>query len=149
MKTSKKNIFAERGAELVEFAIAFPLFCAMAMGSVEMGWLFYQQSLLDYATRMGARYASVDTGNVLNPYTSTDISTAAKDVIRNAVRQFGGTMPTYAGIYLKNPWPDQPNRTFALIAEEAYKPVTGKLIPYISNITKISSTATMYCEACG
>ena len=72
---------------------------------------------------------------------------SAEDVIRNTVRQFGGTMPERSDIYLKNPWPE--NRTFVLIAEEAYKPVTGKLIPYISNITKIMSTVTMYCEACG
>lgn len=144
-----KKIGAERGTEMVEFAIAFPLFCVMALGSVELGWIFYQQSLLDYATRMGARYASVDTSPALRPSgtgASTDISTEAEDVIRNTVRQFGGTMPERSNIRI-NSWPEE--RTFALYAEETYRPITGSFIPYISNITKISSTVTMYCEACG
>ncbi|MBI4431258.1 MAG: pilus assembly protein [Candidatus Omnitrophica bacterium] len=144
-KKKKNKLFTKSGVEVVEFAIVFPLFAIMALGSVEVGWLLYQQSVLDYATRQGARYASVDTASALKAGISSDVSAQAEAVIINTVTGFGGTAPT--NIYLKMPWPN--GRTFALVAEETYTPVMGKLIPAISNISMIKSTVTMYCEACG
>ncbi len=145
---NKKNhkFFNTSGSEIVEFAITFPLFCVMVLGSVEIGWLLYQQSILDYAARQGARYASVDSVTTLNPGISNDISTQAEDVIRDTVRGFGGTMPERADIYLKMPWS---SRTFTLVVKESYKPIAKQLVPIISQINTISTTVTMYCEACG
>lgn len=144
MKKRNYKFFNKNGTEIVEFAITFPLFCVMVFGSVEIGWLLYQQSILDYGARQGARYASVDTATVLKPGVSSDISAQAKDVIVNAVKQFGGTAPSNFSVS----WPSN-GRTFALVVKEPYKPVAGKLIPIISEINTISTTVTMYCESCG
>ncbi|GEM_PF-1822174 len=144
MHKKKYKLFHKSGSEMVEFAITFPLFCVMVLGSVEVGWLLYQQSILDYAARQGARYASVDTATVLKPGVSNGISAQAQTVITNAVTQFGGTPPTTYALT----WPGN-SRTFALVVREPYAPVAKGLVPIISGINEIKTTVTMYCEACG
>lgn len=57
---------SERGAELVEMAIALPLLLLVAMGIVDFGFLFQRYMVLTNAAMEGARVA------VLPGYTPTD-----------------------------------------------------------------------------
>ena len=56
MKTNSKN---ERGAALVEFAIAGTIFLTVVFGVLEFGRLLYTHNALRDAARRGVRYATV------------------------------------------------------------------------------------------
>jgi len=47
-----------RGAAAAEMALVAPLLCAILIGSVELGSLFYNEHILVKAVRDGARYAA-------------------------------------------------------------------------------------------
>ena len=44
-----------RGANAVEFALTLPVFMTIYLGIMEIGWFFYQESLIADATRDGCR----------------------------------------------------------------------------------------------
>ncbi len=50
---------AERGQELVEFALTFPVLFMLLMGILDMGRATFYNSVLYNAAREGARYASI------------------------------------------------------------------------------------------
>lgn len=50
---------SERGAELIEFALIFPLLLLVMLGIVDFGFLFQRYEVLTNATREGARLASL------------------------------------------------------------------------------------------
>lgn len=54
---------AERGANLVEFAILAPLLIALVFGIVEFAWAFAQNLGVRSGAREGARIAAVDFGD--------------------------------------------------------------------------------------
>ena len=54
----------ERGASLVEFALALPLLLALLFGLIEMSWAFAQTNDVRHGAREGARVAAVDIGTV-------------------------------------------------------------------------------------
>jgi Flp pilus assembly protein TadG len=56
---------AEGGAELVEFALTFPLLLLVVLGIVDFGFLFQQFEVITNAAREGGRVA------VLPPYSQT------------------------------------------------------------------------------
>lgn len=58
---------SERGAELIEFALIFPLLLLVMLGIVDFGFLFQRYEVLTNATREGARMA------VLPAYTTPDV----------------------------------------------------------------------------
>jgi Flp pilus assembly protein TadG len=58
----------ERGAELVEFALVFPLMLLVVLGIIDWGLLFQRYEVLTNAAREGARVS------VLPGYTSADIT---------------------------------------------------------------------------
>lgn len=58
---------AESGAELIEFALAFPLFLFVAMGIIDFGFLLQRYEVVTNAAREGARVA------VLPGYGSADV----------------------------------------------------------------------------
>lgn len=58
---------SERGAELIEFALIFPLLLLVVVGIIDFGFLFQRFEVLTNATREGARMA------VLPNYTQDDI----------------------------------------------------------------------------
>jgi Flp pilus assembly protein TadG len=47
-----------RGSAAAEMALVAPLLCAILIGSVELGSLFYNEHILQKAVRDGARYAA-------------------------------------------------------------------------------------------
>ena len=65
----KRLAKAEHGAELVEFALTFPLLLLVVMGIMDFGLLFQQYEVLTNAAREGARVS------VLPGYGSADITT--------------------------------------------------------------------------
>ena len=48
---------SERGAELIEFALVFPLLLLVLVGIIDFGFLFQRYEVLTNATREGARLA--------------------------------------------------------------------------------------------
>ena len=49
----------ERGAALVEFALALPILLGFIIGTVQLGWLFFADADLRNAVAAGARHASI------------------------------------------------------------------------------------------
>jgi len=58
----------ESGAELIEFAIVFPLLLLLAAGIADFGFMFQRYEVVTNATREGARIAS------LPGYTAADVT---------------------------------------------------------------------------
>ena len=129
------------GQAIVEFAFVAPLFFVLVLGGSEIGWLMFQKRILDYAARQGARAAAMDTSaSKLVASVSTGIPASARQVIKDTVRMYGGPVIPDAQITLApgNPWPGP--QTFMLVVTEPYKPITGGLIPVISQINCLGDT---------
>lgn len=50
---------ARRGAEIVEFALIFPIYLVLFFGIIEYSWYFYQRGVVIEAARSGCRSASL------------------------------------------------------------------------------------------
>lgn len=61
----------EEGAALYEYALVFPLFCAIVMAIVGMGWWWWNQSVAAVAIHDGARDAAAHDGNLTLGYDRT------------------------------------------------------------------------------
>jgi Flp pilus assembly protein TadG len=59
---------SDRGAELVEFALTFPLLLLVCMGIIDFGLMFHRYEVLTNAAREGARVS------VLPGYTNADVT---------------------------------------------------------------------------
>jgi Flp pilus assembly protein TadG len=65
---TRQGLFAcERGAELVEFALVFPMLLLVIVGIMDFGFLFQRYEVLTAAAREGARVA------ILPGYTDADV----------------------------------------------------------------------------
>jgi Flp pilus assembly protein TadG len=80
---------SERGAELVEFALVFPLLLLVSLGIIDFGLLFQRYEVLTNAAREGARvsvlpgYGSADVIARVNQYlqaTSLSAESVSTDV---------------------------------------------------------------------
>jgi Flp pilus assembly protein TadG len=91
----------QRGGAAVEFALVFPILCAVMFGMIDYGWYFYERFSVASAVRDGLRLAVVMSQTATNP----DPSTAA---INRAMADL-----TAAGM---NP----PNNTFTASTSGAY-----------------------------
>ncbi len=67
MSAVRRRRRGERGVELIEFALVFPLLLMVVLGIVDYGFLFQRFEVLTNATREGARVA------VLPGYTTADV----------------------------------------------------------------------------
>ena len=63
-----KDWSSERGAELIEFALTFPILLLVCMGIIDFGLLFQRYEVLTNAAREGARVA------VLPGYADADVT---------------------------------------------------------------------------
>lgn len=54
----------EGGAALYEYALVLPLFCALVLAVVAMGWWWWSQSVAAIAVHDGARDAAAHDGNL-------------------------------------------------------------------------------------
>jgi Flp pilus assembly protein TadG len=95
-----KRLRSERGAELIEFALIFPLLLLVLLGIIDFGFLFQRYEVLTNATREGARMA------VLPNYSDDDIRRRICDfLITGGVATTGcpGTTPTNPAVTITSP----------------------------------------------
>ena len=59
MNSMTRRLKTQRGAELIEFALIFPLLLLVLLGIVDFGFLFQRYEVLTNATREGARLAAL------------------------------------------------------------------------------------------
>ena len=87
MKQVKQFDSGERGASLVEFAIALTVFLTSMFGVIEFGRALWAHNALTDAARRGARYATLHTpaeiGNVKNVVVYGDEAGGTQPVVPN------------------------------------------------------------------
>jgi hypothetical protein len=89
MKPFKRVAGSERGAELIEFALVFPLLLLIVLGIVDFGFMFQRLEVVTNAAREGARIA------VLPGYDADDIEARVCDyVATGGVPVTGTCQPT-------------------------------------------------------
>jgi len=79
---------SQRGAELIEFALTFPILLLIALGLVDFGFMFQQYEVLTNAAREGARIA------VLPDYSSADAEARVDQYISSSFLSGDGTVTT-------------------------------------------------------
>ena len=84
----------DKGAEFVEFALAFPLLLLVVMGIIDFGILFQQYQVLVGAAREGARVAVLPS-----PYTPQHGVTRAVSYIEGAIMNPQGVVVS-SGTYV-------------------------------------------------
>lgn len=92
LRRSKRN--NERGAALVEFAIASTVFLTVMFGVIEFGRMFWTHNALRDAARRGVRYAAIRRND-----------SAGIQAIKNVVvygNPSGGTQPIVPGLSTSN-----------------------------------------------
>jgi hypothetical protein len=67
MRRHRINKACRHGAVAVEFAIVAPVLLVIVLGTIQMGRAFEMQNLLEVAAREGARFASMDRDELLDP----------------------------------------------------------------------------------
>jgi Flp pilus assembly protein TadG len=72
---TKRRFKSERGAELIEFALVFPLLLLVILGIVDFGFLFQRMEVVTNAAREGARVG------VLPGYLQADVQTRVQQYI--------------------------------------------------------------------
>ena len=69
---SLRKVYAdEQGSALYEYALVFPLLCAVVFVIVAMGWWWWSQSVAAIAIHDGARDAAAHDGNLELGYATT------------------------------------------------------------------------------
>lgn len=86
-----RSLSSETGAELVEFALTFPLLLLVVMGIIDFGLLFQRYEVLTNAAREGARVA------VLPGYTDPDVITRVNQYLQ-ATSLSPATVNTVVGV---------------------------------------------------
>jgi Flp pilus assembly protein TadG len=84
---SRRN--RQRGAAAVEFALVFPILCAVMFGIIDYGWFFYQRFTMASAVRDGLRYAVVMSQTA--DYTTAAITRATLDLQNSGMTAPAGT----------------------------------------------------------
>ena len=84
-----KRVRSERGAELIEFALVFPLLLLLVLGMVDFGFLFQRYEVLTNAAREGARMAVLP-----GSYTNTDVQARVCSYIQTSGLAITGSCPT-------------------------------------------------------
>jgi Flp pilus assembly protein TadG len=82
------RVHGERGAALVEFALALPLLLVVIAGIVDFGFAFQRQEVITNAAREGARLA------VLPGYDSTAVEARVRAYVQQGLALPDAAMPT-------------------------------------------------------
>jgi Flp pilus assembly protein TadG len=115
-----------RGQGMVEFALVFPIFLAITLGTIELGWLLYHNHTLSNATREGARYAMVNGSMSGSPATAVEV--------QNVVRERSGWLSGQINVELVEWNPTEtadayePGSTVRVRANYNYQPIVGMVI---------------------
>jgi Flp pilus assembly protein TadG len=72
----KGRLRSERGAELIEFALVFPILLMVVLGIVDFGFLFQRMEVVTNAAREGARIA------VLPGYATADVQARVQNYVQ-------------------------------------------------------------------
>jgi TadE-like protein len=88
MNLVRRRVRSERGAELIEFALVFPVLLLLVLGMVEFGFLFQRYEVLTNAAREGARIA------VLPGYSFDDVKARVCNYVEGGGVPIAGTCPT-------------------------------------------------------
>jgi Flp pilus assembly protein TadG len=86
----RRRLQDERGAELIEFALVFPLLLAVLGGIVDFGRMFQRMEVTTNAAREGARLAS------LPGYNLADIESRVRAYMNEGIRAGAGAQTTVA-----------------------------------------------------
>ena len=128
----------ERGAELVEFALCFPLLLLVVLGIIDFGLLFQRYEVVTNAAREGARiavlpgYASADVTNRVGQYlTAAGLNPALAGVTPVAAAAVniapGGPCMTLSGVTVTYP------HTYSFV---------GKIMQYFGGPGLVNKTLT-------
>lgn len=74
MRRTRRN---RVGAHIVEFALTLPVFTLLLAAIFDMGWLFYQQAMLDNAMHEGCR-----AGAIMDPDSNQPEAAARSEIMR-------------------------------------------------------------------
>jgi hypothetical protein len=85
--TPWKRVQSERGAELIEFALVFPLLLLLLLGMVDFGFLFQRYEVLTNAAREGARIY------VLSGYSVADVRARVCNYVQGGGVPITGSCP--------------------------------------------------------
>lgn len=76
---------SQRGGALVEFAMVAPFICMVFFAIIEFGQVMYWEHTIDYAARIGARWAAVRGNQCANTTVCPTTSTAIQAYVRSVV----------------------------------------------------------------
>ena len=98
-------LLRERGSSTVELALVFPILLLLFVGTAELGRLFYTYTTLAKATKVGARYLSVQRDAVSADATKrAAVKLAAQRlVVCGKTTTCAGSTPIVAGLDVNNP----------------------------------------------
>jgi Flp pilus assembly protein TadG len=83
----RARLSSECGAELIEFALVFPLLLMVVLGIVDFGFLFQRMEVVTNAAREGARIA------VLPGYATADVTARVTNYVQTGGLPTTGTNP--------------------------------------------------------
>jgi Flp pilus assembly protein TadG len=69
----------ERGSQILEFALVFPIVFFVLLGSLSLFWMLAARSTLSGAARDGARYASIRPGSLQDYPTEAEVEAYVRD----------------------------------------------------------------------
>ncbi len=124
VRSVRERLKSERGAELIEFALIFPLLLLVILGIIDFGFLFQRYEVLTNATREGARMASLPS------YTAADVKG------RVCAYLLAGGVPTTG-------CPGNPTNPAVSLADEPI-PVAGKPTMQGAKVTVAYSHSFMF-----
>jgi Flp pilus assembly protein TadG len=107
----RRRSTSERGAELIEFALVFPLLLLVVLGIIDFGFLFQRYEVLTNAAREGARvavlpgYGSADVTARVQQYLTAGGLTATPTIspIAPTAVAVGGVCMTLTGVTVSYP----------------------------------------------
>ena len=99
----RRRLQCDRGSQLVEFALIFPLLLLVVMGVVDWGLMFQRYEVLTNAAREGARvaalpdYGSADVSARVNQYLTGTGMTVTTTYLAPTAVDVGGSCITLTG----------------------------------------------------
>ena len=92
-----KKYRRENGQSMLEFALILPIILIIIGGIIDFGWLFYNQSELNDAARVGTRFATVNCGSRTLTERTTAIQNKVNLIAPASVKPIAFTI-TYSNV---------------------------------------------------